>query len=917
MELGVQTHFSQNWNTAILDKIAALGVTEIRDSQPWATVEKTTGSYVFTPTLTNYMAQADNRGIGALLTFASANTLYDSGYTPYTAAGRQAYANYIVTVLKKYPGQVQEIEIWNEFNTGNFTGPAGSDSAAAYTALLKTVWETVKPLFPDVQILGGSTNVIGVGALEAIFKLGALNYMDGVAVHPYRSTPEHVDDELAHLQAVMANYGAVKPIYATEFGNQFANANDVPDFMLKDVTLMASVGVKEAFWYAAIDQSFYANMGLFTTSGEAKPAAAAFAFIESNLLPLGNPVRIDTGDDMTLVYRYGADTYVMWSSGRSVSFGAGGTFYNSKGEKIAAPTELTMTPVIFKGASYALGASNVVADSLMQFNEGEWRYYAKDAKGVLTPLTNVDWDWTSYLGSKYTKPLRVNADSIAPAGTGANPIQVVERYVSDKDQTIAVKATWTTGAGDGVDLHVLVNGKEILVKVFQGTFSLDNYQITLKAGDTLDFAMGPNQTVEGDSTSRRIVLTKVDTLQKVEAVAQVPVGLTLAGTTGADTLTGGANADRLNGLAGNDKLTGGAGDDVLSGGSGKNILDGSDGFDIASYADATSAVKVLLTKVGYQYPNADRIDSLVSIEGLIGSNFNDTLTGGAGDNKLYGGAGDDVLVGGGGADLLDGGAGKDTVSFETATSGVTISLATTAAQAIGGGSLSLVSIDRILGSAYADRLTANDLGSELNGGAGNDFLFGGAGNDFLIGGVGIDTVSYERATAGVTVSLAVATAQATGGAGVDTIISMENLTGSAFADKLYGDKMANGLQGGAGNDILVGGVGADILSGGLGKDTFVLTALGDSKAGGYDTITDFSHAQGDRIDLSLLDASTKIAGDNAFSLVSAFTHVAGQLISVAETGGYFVQGDVNGDGFADFGLHVVTSTQLVVSDFIL
>ena len=79
----------------------------------------------------------------------------------------------------------------------------------------------------------------------------------------------------------------------------------------------------------------------------------------------------------------------------------------------------------------------------------------------------------------------------------------------------------------------------------------------------------------------------------------------------------------------------------------------------------------------------------------------------------------------------------------------------------------------------------------------------------------------------MTVSLAIAGAQNTGGAGSDTLIGIENLTGSGFNDMLTGDANANVLSGGAGNDTLDGGAGNDTLDGGAGNDT---AAYGDRAA---------------------------------------------------------------------------------------
>ena len=95
------------------------------------------------------------------------------------------------------------------------------------------------------------------------------------------------------------------------------------------------------------------------------------------------------------------------------------------------------------------------------------------------------------------------------------------------------------------------------------------------------------------------------------------------------------------------------------------------------------------------------------------------------------------------------------------------------------------------------------------------------------GGAGIDTVTYEHALAGVTVSLALTTAQNTLGAGIDTLSGLENLTGSAFNDTLLGTAGDNVLIGLGGNDTLNGGAGADTLLGGTGHDTYVVDNVGD------------------------------------------------------------------------------------------
>jgi Ca2+-binding RTX toxin-like protein len=126
--------------------------------------------------------------------------------------------------------------------------------------------------------------------------------------------------------------------------------------------------------------------------------------------------------------------------------------------------------------------------------------------------------------------------------------------------------------------------------------------------------------------------------------------------TGDDSLFGAGAAESLLGQLGNDTLDGGADNDTLDGGNGN---------DFASYAAATDTVRAFLsddTNPGVGEAS-DGSDQLFGIEGLIGGNFNDELTGNSSANTLYGGGGSDVMVGGGGGDWLDFGAGSDSYTY--------------------------------------------------------------------------------------------------------------------------------------------------------------------------------------------------------------------------------------------------------------
>ncbi|MDH4384322.1 MAG: calcium-binding protein, partial [Caulobacter sp.] len=366
----------------------------------------------------------------------------------------------------------------------------------------------------------------------------------------------------------------------------------------------------------------------------------------------------------------------------------------------------------------------------------------------------------------------------------------------------------------------------------------------------------------------------------------------LYGTALADTFNGNGSANALFGRLGDDSLAGFAGDDFLDGGDGADLLDGGKGFDTASYATSLRAVTVSLALTVAQDTLGAGLDTLKDIENLEGSALGDTLTGNSLVNLMTGLAGDDILDGGKGNDALNGGDGLDTASYATATSAVTVNLLTGLSSG-GAGKDTLVSIENVTGSAFRDVLTGNTGANVLLGGGNNDIIDGGAGDDVMNGEAGTDLVSYASAVSGVTVSLALATAQNTGGAGIDTLSGFEDLTGSKFADSLTGDSLANRMTGGG---------GADSLTGGAGKDRFVYLAASDSNRSNTDLITDLTAT--DILDLSAIDADTVLAGDQAFVLAAAFTGMAGQytLAFNAATGQTQLQADINGDSRADFAL---------------
>jgi serralysin len=137
--------------------------------------------------------------------------------------------------------------------------------------------------------------------------------------------------------------------------------------------------------------------------------------------------------------------------------------------------------------------------------------------------------------------------------------------------------------------------------------------------------------------------------------------------------------------------------------------------------------------------------------------------------------------------------------------------------------------------------------------------------------------------------------------------TIENAIGGSARDVLWGNEVANRLEGRGGDDVLNGFEGADTLVGGRGNDLFKFTVVEKG-----DIIADF--ARGDRIDLSGIDANTNAANDQAFAWIGnkAFSGVAGQL----RYSGGLLEGDINGDGIADFGVTLIGAPAIGPTDII-
>jgi serralysin len=231
--------------------------------------------------------------------------------------------------------------------------------------------------------------------------------------------------------------------------------------------------------------------------------------------------------------------------------------------------------------------------------------------------------------------------------------------------------------------------------------------------------------------------------------------------------------ERLRGGRFNDALTGNSRDNILEGVAGADILDGRGGFDFARYKSSPTGVVASLENPAINTGHAAG-DTYLSIEGLLGSDFADTLVG----NSL-----NNTLVGGRGADALDGRDGFDFARYDVSDggrSGVRASLAAAGFNTGDAAGDTYTSIEGLIGTRLHDRLTGDDGANALYGQAGNDRLIGNLGNDTIIGGSGNDRLDGGYGND-----------RLTGESGRDSFVFSTTLNAAENVDRIRGFSVKN------------------------------------------------------------------------------------------------------------------------------
>lgn len=526
LTLSAAANFSQGLSPQVIAEALALGVDDFRDSLSWARIERAPGRYVFkTPRIT-YPDAIARAGGSMSLTVNWGNPHYDNGATPRSAEATAAQAAYVAALLKRFEA-IHTVEVGNEFNGQNFvTGPVKRsgpvERAADHFAQLKPIHASVKAVDPAIKVLGGATHSMPMGYLWALLDLGAADYMDALAVHPYTTRPE----TFAKQVAVLRRHPAAKdlPLEVTEFGDE--NPRSAPAHLIKWVAVMAVSGVERAVWYPLNSR----GDGFVPLIAHGGPTATGRAYAFANTHLAGRPARDVSPDAYTFAIMFGEDTLVLWGAPRAVTlaptvraFDVTGATLEGDGLTISphAPIILRAQEAIGLGETVRLGDHGLLADSFYDFSypDGEEgapgpleRFARRDGQKIAL-LTMAGQErrgtvWVPYLGREELYPLRLTPRQLLPRG-GRTPTEIVHRYTAPADGAVDVTASVAPPAQsqDGIAITVALNGNTLAATTTTKRYDFVE-RLELAAGDELDIAVGPNGTHRGDATRYRIRIGK-------------------------------------------------------------------------------------------------------------------------------------------------------------------------------------------------------------------------------------------------------------------------------------------------------------------------------------------------------------------------------------------------------------------------
>jgi hypothetical protein len=566
---GVQTHFAQHDSPAILPLLALAGLTQIRDEQYWASIEKQAGQFAFPSTFTDYMAAATTNGLAPLVTLDWSNPLYtgdiDAYNAPSTDAQRLAYAAYATQLLSFYGGQLNTLEVWNEYNGGTFvTGPVTSDKPLYYTRMLQATYQAVKQVRPDVQIVAGATVPVAHGFFSSLFQNGAIPCLDAVSVHPYRGYPEGVDIDIRGLRELIKSYngGREKPIWVTEYG---MNARTVDDrreaaiYLAQMTTLLLTERVERVYYYLALSNSTSPYRGLLGPANDARgkytvnPAYVVYANLIRQLTgatPQGRVAGVSASTYVCKFLQGSTPLHVLWSvlpvtvnlktAGSLIVTDAVGASRTVSPNNGIVALSLTREVQYVRGTitGIAEAGNSLLADSLSGYSETQgqngwsYGYTSLGANAAYSPAQFVPMRWDIWQGDNYRWIGGDTYNFVDVAGMHPSGAWAIRRWTSNYAGHAAINGTYSRGTGgDGTNLRIFVDGAEVFsAHVAPGdSKEFVASDVTLAVGSKVDFTVNQGAENSYDATALSVFISK-------------PPGDTPGSTTTADPTTPSASS---------------------------------------------------------------------------------------------------------------------------------------------------------------------------------------------------------------------------------------------------------------------------------------------------------------------------------------------------------------------------------------
>lgn len=551
----VCSHFATGWNRDLIALLPRLGIAEVREDMPWRWVERDKeGEYSFTfvdskgqvnSRLDDIHAELKQYGVGELPVAAyCSNKLYDKTEFPTSQRGAIAFGKFCVEVLKHFP-DFQAIELWNEYN-GSWGPPKGTppaDKARLYAQLCKAAYGEIKKASPKTEVLGGAAVRVPMPYLEDIFKAGALDYMDGVVVHPYIGSPETFYRAFGELRDLIKKYnkGQEKPIWATEFSWGMwgvESRQEQANFIVRGSVIMLAQNVKKMHWFELRDSPMFSGGQCLLhsdTDPQGKYAPWPLAVSYATLIRVLHDGQFEAREAYTpftntWVFRFKTgqeEVRCCWNSGEdksaiAIETDAPLTMIDIMGNetrvipqngKIELP--LTGTPFFLKGKARSVTAV-----------QGPWKFIANNRDDFKDAQDSNGWLWGYYDGGagpaaetvpvKDFKKMKLVTDNWGYKWEGggarvsesslwtAKNARPTVRWQSHMDGTAALRGSYkvTKGGKDtftSVGYAIYVDGKQVYAKEVKATVPekrhtyVESFEIpvTLKKGSVVDFMALP------------------------------------------------------------------------------------------------------------------------------------------------------------------------------------------------------------------------------------------------------------------------------------------------------------------------------------------------------------------------------------------------------------------------------------------